>query len=38
MVTATEFDQLLDVLRDFIRGEVMPAERASTNPTRSRPG
>src|SRR5271166_2226736 len=26
MVTATEFDQLLDVLRDFIRSEVMPAE------------
>ncbi len=26
MVTATEFDQLLDVLRDFIRGEVVPAE------------
>src|ERR1700730_15986100 len=26
MVTTTEFDQLLDVLRDFIRHEVMPAE------------
>ncbi len=26
MVTATEFDQLLDLLRDFIRREVMPAE------------
>ena len=26
MVTATEFDELLDVLRDFIRREVMPAE------------
>ena len=26
MVTATEFDQLLDVLRDFVRSEVMPAE------------
>jgi acyl-CoA dehydrogenase len=26
MVTATELDQLLDVLRDFIRSEVMPAE------------
>ncbi|MGH3197785.1 MAG: acyl-CoA dehydrogenase family protein [Streptosporangiaceae bacterium] len=26
MVTTSEFDQLLDVLRDFIRAEVMPAE------------
>ncbi len=26
MVTTTEFDQLLEVLRDFIRNEVMPAE------------
>ena len=26
MVTTTEFDELLDVLRDFIRHEVMPAE------------
>jgi acyl-CoA dehydrogenase len=26
MVTTTEFDELLDVLRDFIRREVMPAE------------
>ena len=26
MVTQTEFDQLLDLLRDFIRREVMPAE------------
>ncbi len=26
MVTTTEFDELLDVLRDFIRQEVMPAE------------
>src|ERR1700729_794451 len=26
MVTTTEFDQLLGVLRDFIRVEVMPAE------------
>jgi acyl-CoA dehydrogenase len=26
MVTATEFDQLIEVLRDFIRHEVMPAE------------
>ncbi len=26
MVTTTEFDQLIEVLRDFIRGEVMPAE------------
>jgi acyl-CoA dehydrogenase len=26
MVTTTEFDQLLEVLRDFIRHEVMPAE------------
>ena len=26
MVTTTEFDQLLEVLRDFIRSEVMPAE------------
>ena len=28
MVTTTEFDELLDVLRDFIRHEVMPAEAA----------
>ncbi|HEY6294876.1 MAG TPA: acyl-CoA dehydrogenase family protein, partial [Streptosporangiaceae bacterium] len=26
MVTQGEFDQLLDVLRDFVRHEVMPAE------------
>ncbi|MGH3255982.1 MAG: acyl-CoA dehydrogenase family protein [Streptosporangiaceae bacterium] len=26
MVTEAEFDQLLDVLRDFVRHEVMPAE------------
>ncbi len=26
MVTTTEFDQLIEVLRDFIRSEVMPAE------------
>jgi hypothetical protein len=26
MVTDTEFDQLLDVVREFIRREVMPAE------------
>ena len=26
MVTTTEFDQLLEVLRDFIRNEVMPAK------------
>ncbi len=26
MVTATEFDELIEVLRDFIRQEVMPAE------------
>jgi acyl-CoA dehydrogenase len=26
MATTTEFDELLDVLRDFIRREVMPAE------------
>jgi acyl-CoA dehydrogenase len=26
MVTQAEFDQLLDVLRDFVRREVMPAE------------
>jgi acyl-CoA dehydrogenase len=26
MVTQAEFDQLLDVLRDFVRHEVMPAE------------
>jgi len=26
MVTTTEFDELLEVLRDFIRHEVMPAE------------
>src|ERR1700735_823364 len=26
MVTETEFDQLLDVVREFIRHEVMPAE------------
>jgi len=26
MVTTTEFDELLDMLRDFIRREVMPAE------------
>ncbi len=26
MVTTTEFDELIDVLRDFIRREVMPAE------------
>ena len=26
MVTTTEFGELLDVLRDFIRQEVMPAE------------
>jgi len=26
MVTPAEFDQLLDVLRDFVRSEVMPAE------------
>jgi len=26
MVTTTEFDQLLEVLRDFIHSEVMPAE------------
>ena len=25
-VTQTEFDQLLDVVREFIRREVMPAE------------
>ena len=35
MVTTTEFDQLLNVLRDFIRNEVMPARQASTSPTRS---
>jgi acyl-CoA dehydrogenase len=28
MVTQTEFDQLLDLLRDFIRREIMPAEAA----------
>ncbi len=38
MVTQAEFDQLLDVLRDFVRHEVMPAEAGSTSPTRSRPG
>ena len=38
MVTQTEFDQLLDLLRAFIRHEVMPAEAASTNPTRFPPG
>ena len=26
MVTTTEFDELIEVLRDFIRSEVMPAE------------
>ena len=26
MVTTTEFDELIDLLRDFIRHEVMPAE------------
>ena len=26
MVTTSEFDELIEVLRDFIRSEVMPAE------------
>ena len=26
MVSTTEFDELIEVLRDFIRREVMPAE------------
>jgi len=28
MVTQTEFDTLLDLLRAFIRREIMPAEAA----------
>jgi hypothetical protein len=38
MVSTTEFDELIEVLRDFIRREVMPAEAASTSPTRYRAG
>ena len=36
MVSAADFEQLLALLRAFIRREVMPAEAPSTSPTRYR--